>query len=263
MASASGPKGIDYAAIASNDYKLYYISKDWYRSRDEPPYFYSLDFGTAWPVSAPAWTKLVYNNASLRSIFGRTKIIGLSKDGSLLYVPGCMEPVRVYDTAEAEWEQEVKQDEYKDRPTINSIMVLDPDNEVIYGTDDETDHTKEFAPPDLSLSLYKYEIRTWETSRERIRFPWMDFSDIQMVVHSSARESLLFLTGSEAARMREYHIPTTTMRVVVWNMIFIADRCHDGEAYNGTKLVLSGGQRIYNWTSVVEQEDQVVFTASR
>lgn len=33
-------------------------------------------------------------------------------------------------------------------------------------------------------------------------------------------------------------------------------------AYNGTKLVLSGRQRIYNWTRVVEQEDQVVFTAS-
>lgn len=191
MASASGPKGIDYAAIASNDHKVYYISKDWYRSRDEPSYFYSLDFGTAWPVSAPAWTKLVYNNASLPSIFGRTKVNGLSKDGSLLYVPGRMEPVRVYDIAEAEWEQEVKQDEYKDRPSINSIMVLDPDNEVIYGIDDEMDRTTEFAPPGLSLSLCKYEIRTGQTSRERIKLLWMDFSDIQMVVHSSARENFV------------------------------------------------------------------------
>ncbi|KAG0353790.1 hypothetical protein BG005_006935 [Podila minutissima] len=66
------------------------------------------------------------------------------------------------------------------------IVVLDPDNQVIYGVDDKRDQTKGSAPPDLSLS------RT---------------------------------------------------------------------TYNGTKLVLSSGRHTLGWITVVEQQDQVVFTA--
>lgn len=44
------------------------------------------------------------------------------------------------------------QEEYRDRPMNSHIVVLDPDNQVIYGVDDKRDQTKGSAPPDLSLS---------------------------------------------------------------------------------------------------------------
>lgn len=44
--------------------------------------------------------------------------------------------------------------------------------------------------------------------------------------------------------------------------IFLAPhRFHPPLAYNGTKLVLSSGRHTLGWITVVEQQDQVVFTA--
>lgn len=91
---------IQSAVVAPNDHGLYYISEGW-RRRD-PSVFYSLDFDTSWPVSAPAWTELTHHDA-VRTYYGKSKPTGVSKDGSLLYLFDNLGSVRVYNAVKAEW----------------------------------------------------------------------------------------------------------------------------------------------------------------
>ncbi|KAF9371984.1 hypothetical protein CPB97_001552 [Podila verticillata] len=141
-----------------------------------------------------------------------------------------------------EWRPEMAQDEYIDRPRQYDLTVLDPDNEVVYGFDEEKDKSRGYGLPDLSYSLYKYELKTGQASRERIKFPWMRFEDIKKVEHSGARESMWIWSAGDCASTMSR--PRGCDMCIPWD-----------------ETGLFGGQRELGWITLVEPQVQVVFSA--
>ncbi|KAF8923256.1 hypothetical protein BGZ52_010051, partial [Haplosporangium bisporale] len=66
---------------------------------------------------------------------------------------------------------DMAQDEYIDLLRQYDLTVVGPDNEAVFGVNEETNKNRGYGPSDLSYSLYKHEFKTGQVSHERIKFP--------------------------------------------------------------------------------------------